>query len=447
MLKHPAVILHELAHAYHDQVLGFDNPEILAAYERAKAAGSYENVLLYTGERVRHYGLTDHKEYFAEGTEAYFYRNDFYPFVRAELKEHDAALHDLLKQIWEDESLQQPLFVSGQDGYHTYRIPALAVTTNRTLLAFCEGRQGGRGDSGNIDLLVKRSTDGGRTWSPHQVIWDDAGNTCGNPSPVVDESTGTIWLLMTWNRGDDHESQIIAQTSRDTRRVFVTRSVDDGRTWAAPEEITGSAKLPNWTWYATGPGAGIQLRNSDARGRLVIPCDHIEAGTKRYFSHVIYSDDHGRTWKLGGTTPQDQVNECEVVELKDGRLLLNMRNYDRSKHQRQVAFSEDGGLTWKSQRFDVALVEPICQASIRRCGDVILFSNPASEKSRVNLTVRLSDDEGLTWQAARALWAGPAAYSDLADLGGGRAACLYERGDTQPYETITFASFGLGWLR
>ncbi|MCB1125347.1 MAG: hypothetical protein KDM81_02545, partial [Verrucomicrobiae bacterium] len=106
MLKHPAVILHELAHAYHDQVLGFDNPEILAAYERAKAAGSYENVLLYTGERVRHYGLTDHKEYFAEGTEAYFYRNDFYPFVRAELKEHDAALHDLLKQIWEDESLQ-----------------------------------------------------------------------------------------------------------------------------------------------------------------------------------------------------------------------------------------------------------------------------------------------------------------------------------------------------
>jgi dipeptidyl-peptidase-4 len=100
MLKHPAVILHELAHAYHDQVLGFDNPEIIAAYQQAKQSGTYENVLLYTGKKVRHYGLSDHKEYFAEGTEAYFYRNDFYPFVRAELKEHDPALHDLLEKIW-----------------------------------------------------------------------------------------------------------------------------------------------------------------------------------------------------------------------------------------------------------------------------------------------------------------------------------------------------------
>lgn len=100
MVKHPAVVLHELAHAYHDQFLGFDNQEIIDTYEKAKAAGSYEHVLLYTGKYVRHYGLTDHKEYFAEGTEAYFYRNDFYPFVRAELKEHDPALHDLLQEIW-----------------------------------------------------------------------------------------------------------------------------------------------------------------------------------------------------------------------------------------------------------------------------------------------------------------------------------------------------------
>jgi hypothetical protein len=101
MLKHPAVILHELAHAYHDQFLGFDNPEIIATYEKAKASGSYESVLLSTGKRVKHYGLTDHKEYFAEGTEAFFYRNDFYPFVRAELKEHDPTLHGLLEKIWE----------------------------------------------------------------------------------------------------------------------------------------------------------------------------------------------------------------------------------------------------------------------------------------------------------------------------------------------------------
>jgi hypothetical protein len=102
MLKHPAVILHELAHGYHDQVLSFDNPEIIAVFERAKAAGIYEEVLLYTGRKVKHYGLNNHKEYFAEGTEAYFYRNDFYPFVRAELKEHDAPLHDLLQKVWGD---------------------------------------------------------------------------------------------------------------------------------------------------------------------------------------------------------------------------------------------------------------------------------------------------------------------------------------------------------
>jgi hypothetical protein len=101
MLKHPAVILHELAHAYHDQILGFDHAEILAAYETAKAAGTYENVLLYTGENVKHYGLSNHKEYFAEGTEAFFYRNDFYPFVRAELREHDPLLYDVLEKIWE----------------------------------------------------------------------------------------------------------------------------------------------------------------------------------------------------------------------------------------------------------------------------------------------------------------------------------------------------------
>jgi len=100
MLKHPAVILHELAHGYHDQILSFDNPEVIATFAKAKAAGTYESVLLYTGKKVKHYGLSNHKEYFAEGTEAYFYRNDFYPFVQAELKEHDPTLHELLVKIW-----------------------------------------------------------------------------------------------------------------------------------------------------------------------------------------------------------------------------------------------------------------------------------------------------------------------------------------------------------
>ena len=163
------------------------------------------------------------------------------------------------------------------------------------------------------------------------MIWDDAANTCGNPCAVVDRNTGVISLLVTWNRGDDREPQIIDQTSNDTRRVFVTQSTDDGRTWAPPREITGEVKQSNWTWYATGPGGGIQIENGLHKGRLLVPCDHIEARTKHYYSHIIYSDDHGESWKLGGRTPAHQVNECEVVELAGGRLMLNMRNYDRAE--------------------------------------------------------------------------------------------------------------------
>ncbi len=345
------------------------------------------------------------------------------------------------------ELIQTPIFVSGEDGYDTYRIPAVAVSKQGTVLAFCEGRMAGRSDTGNIDMLVKRSTDNGVTWSKQQIIWDDVGNTCGNPAPVVDQKTGTIFLLMTWNRGDDHERDIIDLKSKDTRRVFVTQSNDDGLSWSTPKEITSNTKKPTWTWYATGPGAGIQLKKGKHKGRLVIPCDHIEAKTKHYYSHVIYSDDHGATWQLGGSTPEHQVNECEVVELNTGELMLNMRNYDREKHQRQVAISRDGGDTWTDQHHDTALIEPICQASIRRVGKMrgkhkqdLLFSNPANETKRLNMTIRLSRDNGKNWPHALVLHEGPSAYSDLVVLDNGLVGCLYERGDKHAYETITFAT-------
>jgi sialidase-1 len=344
---------------------------------------------------------------------------------------------------------QTDVFISGQDGYHTYRIPAIIRAADGALLAFCEGRKNAGGDSGDIDLLFKRSTDGGRSWSRQQIVWDDAGNTCGNPCPVVDRETGAIWLLTTWNRGDDVEKNIIVRQSRDTRRIFVTHSADHGRTWATPREITTAVKQPDWTWYATGPGAGIQIERGPHRGRLVIPCDHIEAESKRYYSHVIYSDDRGQTWKLGGSTPRDQVNECEVVELTENRLLLNMRNYDKAKQTRQQAISRDGGATWADQRHVPELIEPICQASIRRLvwptpgrPGVLLFSNPASTR-REKMTVYTSPDEGQTWQERLVLHPGPAAYSCLIALSFTEAACLYERGEKHRYETITLARFGV----
>lgn len=336
------------------------------------------------------------------------------------------------------------VFASGEGGYDTYRIPAIVETKGGSLLAFCEGRKASRSDTGNIDLLLKRSEDGGETWGPQELLWDDGGNTCGNPAPVVDQETGTVWLLLTWNLGTDHEKDIIAGKSEDTRRVFVTSSEDEGKTWATPREITADTKKDNWTWYATGPGNGIQLEYGAHPGRLVIPCDHIEADSKHYYSHAIYSDDHGATWQLGGRTSEHQVNECAVVELRDGRLLLNMRNYDRSKKHRQIAYSADGGDTWTGQSFDETLVEPICQASLVRMpgdGDPLLYSNPASMDAREKMTVRWSDDGGSTWAGSKELHAGPAAYSCLVPLGEREAGCLYEAGDANPYESIYFQRF------
>jgi len=344
------------------------------------------------------------------------------------------------------------VFISGHDGYHTYRIPSLLVTKSGTLLAFAEGRKSDEGDAGNIDMLLKRSTDQGKTWGATQIIWDEGSNTCGNPCPVLDRNSGTIWLLMTWNLGDDHESEIIARTSKDTRRVFITHSKDNGLTWTKPNEITTDVKSTNWTWYATGPGAGIQIENGQHNGRLVIPCDHIEADTKHAYSHVIYSDDHGSTWKLGGSSPQPKVNECEVVELAGGKLMLNMRNYSKERRVRQTAISPDGGLSWGNQQYSDELVEPICQASIRRYSwpesnnrSVILFSNPASIK-REHLTIRASFDECQTWPAARLLDPRPSAYSCLAPMPDGTIGVLYEAGINKPYENLVFARFAFEWL-
>ncbi len=350
-----------------------------------------------------------------------------------------AADHDHLFE-------QREVFVSGEDGYHTYRIPSLIVTPNGTVLALCEGRKRGRGDSGNIDLVLKRSFDNGATWEPMEVIADDGPNTIGNPCPVVDRETGTVWLLLTGNRGEDSEAEIMRGTSKDTRRVWVMKSEDDGKTWSERKEITETTKAPDWTWYATGPGCGIQLSS----GRLLIPCDHAVRHTRRWRSHVIYSDDHGATWKLGGVL-REKTNECQVVELADGSLLLNMRSY-HGNNRRAIATSEDGGLTWSDVTFDEALVEPVCQASLIRFTDQgtlsknrLFFANPASTQ-RVRMTVRLSYDEGKTWPVSKVLHAGHAAYSALAILPDMTIGCLYERGERSPYEKITFARFSVEWL-
>ena len=343
-----------------------------------------------------------------------------------------------------NELRETDVFVSGQEGYHTFRIPALLTTQKGSLIAFCEGRKDGRGDHGNLDLVMKRSDDLGKTWSGLQVIHEEGGNekiTIGNPCPVVDQDTGVIWMPF----------------CRDNDDVFMMHSKDDGKTWSKPVEITSNVKGKDWGWYATGPGIGIQLTREKYRGRLVIPCDHREKRGDKWIkmSHVFYSDDHGETWKLGGTV-DDHTDECQVVELHDGRLMINMRNYWHNEggkqelgKKRAVAISEDGGATWQETTFDSTLIESVCQASfIKHSNDTfrqppLLFSNPASTTNRRRLTVRMSTDDGKTWPVAKLVHEGDAAYSCLAVLPDRSVGCLYE---ADGYKRITFAGFTLPWL-
>jgi sialidase-1 len=328
------------------------------------------------------------------------------------------------------------VFRAGENGYHTFRIPALLATRKGGLLAFCEGRRHGTSDTGDIDLVLKRSGDNGETWSPLQLVADHGPDTIGNPCPVEDRKTGTIWLPLTGNPGHMTQKQIVAGEA--IRRMWMSRSTDGGATWQQPLDISDSARDPSWTWCAAGPGNAIQL----ASGRLLVPCDYAAGGSGREHSYVFYSDDGGGTWQRGGELPEG-TGESQAAELPDRTIVLNCRS-DRG-NRRLVGRSRDGGITWGGFGPDAALVEPGCQASLIRHKKWLLFSNPAAER-RVRMTVRASEDGGRTWRHAKLLHEGPSAYSSLAALRDGTFGCLYERGEAGPYESITFARFSAGWL-
>jgi len=328
------------------------------------------------------------------------------------------------------------VFQASEDGYHTYRIPAIVRAHNNMLLAFCEGRVHGRGDASDIDLVLKRSGDGGRTWSALQVIVDDGGHTCGNPAPVVLTPSGEVLLVFTKNDENTDEGAIL-RGDGPPRTVWVTRSSDHGVTWAEPREISNQARRDDWRWYATGPCHAIQLPSS----RIVVPCNHsLSPDFVTWFSHVIYSDDDGESWTIGGIAG-DRTNESTVAALPDGRLYMNMRNY-RNTHRRASAWSEDQGITWGTLEEAGDLTEPVCQASCLapKGSNRLYFSNPAST-TREKLTIHVSADGGKSWEVHAVLHEGPAAYSDLVSLGDQGLGCLFECGSEHPYERITFTRF------
>lgn len=332
----------------------------------------------------------------------------------------------------------QYVYESGTEGYSCFRIPAIIRTKKGTLLAFAEARKNNCGDAGDIDLVVRRSQDNGKTWSALVTVWNDNGNTCGNPVPIVDEESGNIILLMSWNLGSDNIGAINNGTSKDTRRAFVTRSTDDGLTWGTPKEITDSVKQANWGWFASGPCHGYQILQGQYAGRLIVPCDYIEKLTKKGSSYTIYSDDEGNTWHMGGIVPNGG-NECSVAGLSNGDLMLNMRS---SGGIRLVSTSTDGGLSWSAAKGDHLLLDPVCQGSLLSYPEGIskdlFFSNPADANARKNMTIKRSRDNGGTWPSSLLVYDGPSAYSDLVMIDATHVGILYEAGKYGPYEGLVF---------
>lgn len=347
------------------------------------------------------------------------------------------------------------VFSGGIDGYFAYRIPSFIVAPSGDLLVFCEARKTNLSDDGDIDLLLKRSTDGGKTWLPQELIYEEGGEArikYGNPTAVIDEEKGVIWLAA-------NRDYLTERGARAGGSLVLFRSDDSGKNWSKPVDITASIKKSDWGHYAFGPGIGVQIRHGENKARLLFPANFRKSFNKRQpsYSHVIFSDDHGKTWKLGGVLG-DYTNECqlaEIVEKGKPGLLINMRNhwgrggFPKKSGSRLVARSFDGGQSWDAEAMDRALPEPPCQASFYRYSfdtkaepSRLLFANPIGP-GRSNLRVRLSLDEGRTWPHGKLIAIGSTAYSCIARLPDNQVGIIYERSN---YQRISFSAVPVDWL-
>ncbi|MFI7103606.1 exo-alpha-sialidase [Streptomyces sp. NPDC050161] len=344
---------------------------------------------------------------------------------------------------------------AGDDGYTSFRIPAAVRTRSGTLLAFAEGRVTSAADSGDIDIVVKRSTDGGRTWSPLHVVARNGTGTAGNPAPLL-LPTGRILLLQVRNAAHATEERIRRGQvdAADGRRVHLQHSDDDGTTWSPPRDLTDQAKNPTWRWYATGPGHALRLRHGPHTGRLVVPANHstpptdpTHNGTEPRYNgaHTLLSDDHGTTWRIGWTDsdthPSVAPNETTAAELPDGTLYFTTRNEAPAPWHRADTRSTDGGTHLTTPfRPQAGLTGPPVQGSTLHLDDhhTLLYAGPAHPTARALMTLRASHDHGHTWRPAHTASGLPAGYSDLVRVDPATVGLLYETGDFSAYATITF---------
>ncbi len=358
-----------------------------------------------------------------------------------------------------------PVFVSGTDGHKSYRIPAIIYLPNNDLLAFCEGRINGGGDFGDINIVLKRSIDEGKTWLALQTIVDADSLQAGNPSPVVDLAdpkfpNGRIFLF--YNTGNNHEGEV--RKGKGLREVWYKTSVDNGVTWSEAVNITTQVHRPkqpltnpaynfreDWRSYANTPGHALLFTTGKYKGRIYIAANHSFGEPKKmsedYYGHGYYTDDHGKTFHLSETIDLPGGNEATAAEISNNGLVFNARNQKGDIRARIVARSDDGGETWKSISFDKNLPDPICEGSLLNIGIkkgkyILAFCNAADTARRNNLTLRISFDEGLTWKKNILIDKSPGdeqkdftAYSDIVNIDKNKIGVLYERDD---YTQIVF---------
>ena len=345
------------------------------------------------------------------------------------------------------------VFVGGSDGYPAYRIPSVVVSKKGTVLAFAEARQK-LADQAQNDIVLKRSTDGGATWGALQLLHDDGANSLNNPTALVAES-GRIFMIYQRIPAHltEHSKDKIATgyDGPDVYRTLLVTSDDDGATWSAPLDVTRGTKRPALAnTIASGPGIGIQLTRGPHKGRLIIPFNEGPYG--KWNNYAALSDDGGATWRCGENVPgamlgeRSQINEVQVVEMSDGGVRLNSRQFAGAK-VRKTSVSRDGGETWSPVKDAPALRDPSCMASILRYSfddkkGRILYSGPDSAR-RDTGTVYLSADDGVTWPVKRLLWPGGFAYSVLTRLADGQVGCLFEADN---YRRIVLARFPVGWV-
>ena len=348
------------------------------------------------------------------------------------------------------------VFVAGTDGYKSFRIPAIVKAKNGDLLAFCEGRVDGAGDFGNIQIVLKRSGDKGKTWSPLQIVASNDSLQAGNPAPVVDLTdpqfpNGRIFLF--YNTGDGHEMEL--RKGKGHREILYKTSTDDGKTWSESTDITLQVNRINqpqknplwqfkedWRTYANTPGHALQFHEGKYKGRLYVAANHSSGNPKPelrdYQAHGYYTDDHGGTFHLSETVAFAGSNESTAAQLTDGGLIMNSRN--QVGKYRVVSLSKNGGETWDTTFVDYNLPDPICEGSILNIGknhgkSILAFCNNDSKKSRDSLTLRISFNEGKSWEKKCLVEAKNTGYSDIVKVSKHRIGILYE---ANGYKEIKF---------